>query len=386
MALGLFPSGLASGDAAQRSAPARSSKHGRWRVLPRIVESFACRRRSGRPVTVLLHDLSMLLSVGVRLHESLELLVPTLKGRLQEVVLQVFRDVNGGCSFADAMRRHPSTFDGFVVAAVTVAEQTGTLGSALQRVAAQRESGERLRSKMMSSMLYPAIVAVVGFSVTLVLMTIIAPALFETIVQAGKPLPLITQVVKGACDGLREYWPVFLLGALLGSGLMLWTLRVDWVRVWIDHRLHRVPFIGSMLQTWARQQICGALAVLLRNGFTFSQALAIVRAAVANRAWKGSLDRIALSVRAGSSVARATSLEVSLFGPVAARVLAVGEVSGELADALERLSADAESRLKVLADRMPALIEPVLIVFLSLGVGVVALAIILPIMEATHDL
>lgn len=371
--------GLSVHEIASRDEPS-DTLLGRWRL--------GLRRRDPN-VGPLLRELSTLLAVGMPLLEALDALARQHRGRrqrrMQAVVLRLRDRVSAGIALADAMRQQGQTFDAVTVSMTAVGEQAGTLEQVLSQVADFHERSARLRSHIGAALTYPMIVLAVGLGVSIFLMTYVVPNLLSALVDAGRELPLITQLVKMVSDAIRDWWWLGLAGvglAGLGGSLAVSTVRGRWL--W--HRmLLAIPALGELVRRQAIARIAFVVATLMRSGIAFEQALATARGSTANVVLGEALQRCERAVRAGRDIGPALE-HTGAFPPTVVQVFALGQQSGRLEQMLERLATDYDRQVAAAAERLTAVLEPVLILLLAAIVGAIAMATILPILEISDVL
>jgi type IV pilus assembly protein PilC len=216
-------------------------------------------------------------------------------------------------------------------------------------------------------------------------MTYVVPVLLGTLQESGRELPALTQAVKFASDMLVHWWWAILVG-LVGLAVGLRTAaRTDRGRAALDWLLLKTPVLGELIRKENTSRIAVVLAVLLRSGLNFTDAVRITRRTIRNSLFKRAMADYEQAVTAGSDVA--APLKASgIFSPMVVQMLAVGQQSGELEEMLEQLATTYDEEVRVATERFTAVLEPLLIVMLAAVVGMIALATILPIMEASNVL
>ncbi|MHC4716355.1 MAG: type II secretion system F family protein, partial [Planctomycetota bacterium] len=233
--------------------------------------------------------------------------------------------------------------------------------------------------------LYPAIVTLMGTAVTVFLMTFVVPKLLSALSASGRELPAITRAVKAVSDFLLGYgWLVAAAVLAAGIGLRLIVRTRGGRRAW--HRLLlRIPLVGELVVKETIARLGVVLAALLRSGVVFVEALEVAEDTTGNVVFRDALGRCREAVAAGKDLA-APLERAGVFPPMVVRMLAVGQQAGELEAMLEKLASSYERQVAVATARLAVVLEPLLIVVLALMVGLIALATILPILEASHVL
>ena len=340
--------------------------------------------RSSPEVVSFLRELSTLLGVGVPLLEAIDTIKRQHPDRRFGAVLLTLRDrVAAGVSLADAMREQPGVFDVLCVSITEVGESTGTLDTALERVAEFKERSLAFRNKLATVLLYPAIVLVMAVGVSVLLMTVVVPNLLAALVESGRPLPLPTRVVKFASDALVAHWPVMIVTVVLIIVGVRLALRVPRVKFAWHRAQLRIPVAGELLRKQAVVRLSVVLSTLLRGGVVFVRALEIARQATPNLVLQDALKHCEDAVAAGRDIGPALE-ETRAFPPVVVQVVSVGQHAGRLEEMLDRLAADYDRQVATASQRLTALLEPALILVLVVIVGFIVLATILPMLEAAN--
>lgn len=339
------------------------------------------RRGDATRVNGLLRELSTLLGVGIPLVEAIDVIQTQYHGRFALSLLALRDRIAAGASLAEAMREQPEIFDDLSISIAEVGENSGTLDVALERVAEFKERSAAFRNRLATVLIYPAVVCTMAIGVSVLLMTVVVPNLLDAIVEAGKPLPWPTRVVKVASDLLVHHWWVLLIAVIVIAGavrLVLGTARgrMGW------HRLQlRLPILGELVRKQAVVRLCVVLSTLLRSGLVFVRSLQIARRTTTNRVLADALEQCEAAVQNGRDIALALEA-TGAFPPVVVRIFAVGQQSGRLEEMLDRLAADYDRQVTTASQRLTAVLEPLLILGLVVLVGFIGVATILPLLEA----
>ncbi len=334
----------------------------------------------------MIRELATLLGVGLPVIDSLEtVLRQHPRGGFRVILLKLKDRVRSGVSLADAMAEHPRVFSKIAISLVQVGEQAGHLDVVLGYLADFQERSAALKDKVVTALLYPLVVLVCAVGVSLFLMTFVIPMLLEGLLQAGKPLPWPTQVLKWTSDLMVNYGlhggAIFVLGL---SALGAWWRTARGRKV-VDRLALRAPVLGDLIRQQGLARVAMVLAVLLRSGIEFLNALAIASTGVGNVVLRKAFDDCRTAVGAGTDFGPALE-STGVFPPVVVQVFAVGQQSGQLEDLLERLAVDYDRRASTQAGRLATVLEPILIIGLSILVGFILFATILPILEAGNVL
>lgn len=347
--------------------------------------SLFTRRLPEATLTTWAQELATLLSAGIPLLEALDATTSQYPGRFRSSLMMLRDQISAGSSLADAMRGQPGVFDELSVCMVDVGERTGMLDEVLAQLAAYRRRSDQFKGRLGTALIYPAIVACAGVAVAVFLSTFVVPRLLETLVDAGRPLPWMTRLVKAFSDLLLGYGWLMLPVVIVCTLLIILSLRQPRVRFhW--HRLQlRLPLVGRMMRQQNIVRISVTLSILTRSGMEFVQALGLASRATSNEVLKHALDQAQKEITAGRDIGPSLATTNAFPEPVV-RLLEVGQASGRLDQMLERLAADYDLQLQSSTQRLLAILEPAMILLLTGLVGFIVLAVILPYLEAGNVL
>ncbi len=338
-------------------------------------------RRARQQWTGAVHELAMMLHGGIPLLEVLDTIIEQHDGGLKIALIEVRDKVAAGASLADALRDRPDLFDPTDVHLVEVGESAGRLDVVLEQLAEFRQRSAQFRDRVFTSLMYPAFLVVFGTAAAVFLMTVILPPLLENILETAKELPLPTRVVMAFSNFLVSYGIWLLLLLLLGIFAFAWFIRTDNGRLLWHRTLLRLPVIGPMIVKQSLSRIAMIVGTLSRSGVELTSAIELAGQSTSNVVLANALAKTGTHIEAGAEIAEAMQ-KTGVFPPLAVRVFSVGQDSGRLEEMLTRLSDDYDRQVEATSSRITAMLEPILIVVLAIGVGFLLLATILPILEA----
>jgi type II secretory pathway component PulF len=272
-------------------------------------------------------------------------------------------------------------FDDLCINIVEVGENSGTLDTSLRRLVEFRRRSAGIKNKITSAMIYPCIVMTVGLAVSLFLMTYVVPNLLVVLIDSGKELPLVTQIVKAVSDVLLGWWWAIGLGIVAVFATITAILRTDrGLMAW--HRLQlKLPLVGELTRKQAIARMSMVMSTLLKSDLVFTKAVQIAQRTVKNRVLRDALVACEKAVYAGQDIAAALET-TKAFPPLVIQVFAVGQASGRLESMLEDLAIDYDTQVDIASSRLTAFLEPIMIILLAVVLGAVLFATILPIIEA----
>lgn len=330
-----------------------------------------------------IRELATLLSVGIPLLEAIDTISRQHRGRFHASLLLLRDRIASGASLAEAMAEQPDVFDEFCVNITEVGENAGTLEVVLDRLAEFKERSAVLKDRVTTALIYPCIVLVMAVGVSILLMTFVVPKVLEGLLQAGHEIPAVTRVVKGISDVLLHQWWL-VLGGAIGLALLIGAILRSEKGKLVWHRLQlRIPVAGDMIRKQSILRIAVIVSTLMRTGIVFIRAVQIARRSTRNLVLRDAMRRCEDAVNGGQDIAKALE-ETGAFPATVVQIFAVGQQSGRLEEMLERLALDYDRQLTTAAGRLTAVLEPALILFLVVVVGFIAIATILPLMEAAN--
>lgn len=323
-------------------------------------------------------QLSFLLNSGVSLIQSLEMCTKTSEHMEFRLILKsILKQLEGGKSFSKALRSRPDVFDGFYVNMVVCAEETGLLDQVLKDLADYMEKADMIRSRVKSAMMYPVIVLAISFCIIAGIIWFVVPQ-FAALYSDSGGLPALTQAFVVLSDAMRGN-PLVILVFIVGIPLFLFQyVKTESGKKQIQSLVKTLPVFGKIQYQAAMVRFFRSFHSLLKSGVNFLDALDVAY----NITEHGDIQRgISVSrdfVTKGKSFAK--GMETSkAFPPLVHHMTKIGEESGKLEQTFERLTAYYEEHLNNLISGLIKMIEPIMIVFLGAIIGIMILALYLPI-------
>lgn len=352
-----------------------SDKKGFDFALPKFM------RRGVGDISLATRQLATLLGAGIPLTESLTALIEQSENEQMERVIRDVRErVTQGSSLGEALEAHPAVFSKLYVNMVKAGEASGNLDGVLTRVADYLQKEAQLKGKVGAALAYPVIMLMIGIAVVSVLMTFVVPKISQILTEAGRELPLITKLLIGTSNMLRDYWWLILLAVVAALLVFRMILRTDKGRHTYDKTLLKLPIFGDLFRKAGISRFSVTLSTLLNSGVTVMDGLRIVKDIVNNRVLADTLEEVHGRILEGTDIS--TPLKKSgVFPPVVGYMVAVGEQSGRLEQMLEKISETYDQEIESATQKMTSVLEPLLIVFLAVIVGGIVMAILLPILD-----
>jgi general secretion pathway protein F len=337
-------------------------------------------RLNSRAQTVFTRQLATLALV-TPLEEALRTIARQNENAGQAAILdRVHAGVVEGRRLSEAMGREPKSFPALYRAMVSAGESAGTLPQILERLAVLLERQAAMRSKVLSAIAYPVVLAVVAVFVVGALMIGVVPKVVEQFDTVGQQLPLLTRIVMAISLFLASYWWAVLIGLGLLALLGWQLLKDESLRLRFDSRLLRLPLIGRLTRDLHAARMARTLSTMVAARLPLLEGLQLTGQTIHNRKLREGSDAIVEAVRGGGSLSAALR-RTGLFPPLLVYLAASGEASGQLETMLERAADYLEREFDGFTATALALLEPAIIVVMGGIVAVIVLSILLPILQ-----
>ena len=341
--------------------------------------AFATGRR--RDVLFFTQEMSTLLNAGVPLDRALAITAElTERPSFRAIVLDVLRVLKGGKPLADSLATHGEYFSDLFVNMVRAGEASGALDAVLARLADFTEGQAKMKQKLIGTLIYPAIMTVIGGGILTMLMTVVVPKVTRIFETMQATLPWTTRVLIFASNLLSGWWWLIIpvvVGSVVGS--VAWTRSANGRPVF-DAWVLKVPVVGALLRMLLVSRFSRTLATLLKAGVPMLTAMDITKNVVTNTVLAGVVEMAREAIREGESIAGPLKRS-GQFPPLVYHMIAVGERSGQLEEMLLNVADSYENQVNVRLGALTALLEPLIIVAMGAIIAFVAFSILMPILQ-----
>ena len=341
--------------------------------------SFA--KVSSKDIMFLTQELSTLVNAGLPLDRSLDICKDlSEKPLVRSMVEDILQGIKQGKTFADSLSVHPESFSKLYVNMVRAGEASGSLPLVLDRLVEFQQSADELKSYLISSLIYPSLLSTVGVASIVILLNFVIPKFAQVFQDAGKSLPLPTQILLNMSEFSKGYWWVFALAAIavsFGFSRFVATERGRWL--WDGFKL-KVLILGDVLRKIEVARISKTLGTLVHNSVPLIHSLNIVKEISGNAVISKSILEIADGVKRGEGVAGPMQ-KSGVFPPLAIHLIQVGEETGRLDSMLLELSKVYDKQVRSAIKNLIALFEPVMILVMGVVVGVIVISMLLAIVS-----
>ncbi len=297
---------------------------------------------------------------------------------LQKYLLEIGDSLQGGSSISSALAKYPDAFSDFYVNMVRAGEESGKMDEAFNYLADYLDRTYAVTSKAKNALIYPAFVIATFIGVMVLMLTVIIPKIALMITDSGQEVPIYTKAVLFLSNIFVQYG-IFLAAGLIIAGFFVWKYsKTEIGAVTLDNLKLDIPYIGTLYRKLYLSRIADNMNTMIISGIPMLRALEITSSVVDNRIYKDILQNTLTAVKGGSSLSLAFS-QYKEIPNIMVQMIKVGEETGELGHILKSLSNFYEREVTNAVDTLVSLIEPVMIVVLGVGVGILLAAVLMPI-------
>lgn len=332
-----------------------------------------------RDVLFFTQEMSTLLTAGVPLDRALSIAGElTERAQFKPVILDILRTLKGGRTLADSLAVHPEYFSDIFINMVRAGEASGSLAAIFERLSEYERTRDELRGYIISSMVYPCLLTLVGMGSIFVLLYYVVPRFSSVFAESRMAIPTPTRILLETSSLVRSYGALA-VGLLIaaGAGFRVYIGSAKG-RYWWDGFRLRLPLLGDALRKAQTAQFARAMGTLVANSVPLVSSLNISRAILTNRRMADSLEVVAAGIKRGEGVAGPLA-RTGQFPPLASHLLSIGEETGRLDSMFARMADIYEADTKASIKRFTALFEPLIILVLGVLVGVLILSMLLAI-------
>ncbi|MEK7560160.1 MAG: type II secretion system F family protein, partial [Patescibacteria group bacterium] len=297
---------------------------------------------------------------------------------LRRHISDVLNDIQGGVSFSQALAHHPQVFSQFYVSMVKSGEESGKLEEIFKFLADYLERSFELQRKAKNALIYPAFILSALIIVMILMLVFVIPKLSSILEETGQEIPFYTQLVIGTSNFIRDFgFFLLILFAVLGVFIFRYS-RTESGRVYFARFLLSIPIIGGLYKKMFLSRIADNLSTLLSGGITATRSIDIASEVVGNEIYRRILVDSLASVRGGSMISDSL-LKYEDIPSLFSQMIRIGEETGKLDFILKSLAGFYRRDVDNMVDNLVSLIEPILILVLGLGVGLLVASVLIPI-------
>ena len=339
-----------------------------------------------KDIAIFCRQFYTMLNSGVTIVSCLDILrKQTESKKLSKVLNHVYEDVLTGSSFSDSVKRYEDVFPSLLVNMIEAGEVSGNLDNIMDRMSTHYEKEYKINNKVKGAMAYPMVLSGLSIIIVVFLLTFIMPTFTGMFEDSGVPLPTPTRILLGISDSLQNYWYIFIvvIGSLVYATIKYTSTKQG--KLLVDSTKLKIPIIKGVTSKIITSRFSRTLSTLMISGVPLIESLDIVSRIVGNSlVEKGILDAKE-DVRKGTSLS--TPLQkISAFPPMLIQMLEIGEESGSLDDILEKTANFYDDEVEVAIQKMTTMIEPLMIVAMSLIIGFIVISMMLPMFDMMNTI
>lgn len=334
---------------------------------------------SNKDIVILSRQIATLFEAQVSALRVFRLLASEVENKyLAEILTQVADDLQGGSPISKALARHPKVFSNFYVNMVRSGEESGKLSEIFGYLADYLDRTYEVMNKAQNALIYPAFVVVTFFVVMTLMLTLVIPNVSKILLDSGQEIPLYTKIVIGLSNLLVNYGAFVLIALVIGGFFVFRAMQTPAGRLFFDNLKLETPYIGDLYEKLYLSRISDNFATMLVSGVPVVESVEITGSVVGSAVYEQILAQVGEDVKGGAAISDALAKHNQIPGIMIA-MIKVGEETGELGNILNTLAKFYRREVSTSVDTLVDLIEPLMIVFLGLGVGILLAAVLIPI-------
>ncbi len=330
-------------------------------------------------IVIFTRQFATMIDAGLPLVQCLDILASNQENAtFGKALNDVKGAVEGGSTFADALKRHPKIFDELFVNLVAAGEVGGILDTILNRLSGFMEKSEKLKGEIKSAMAYPVVVIMIAGVIVSCLLLFVVPIFESMFAGFGSALPAPTQIVVNLSDFMKGYWYVIIIGMFASSALFKQVYATKKGQFIFDSIFLKIPVFGDLLRKTAVARFTRTLGTMMSSGVPILEALEIVAKTAGNKVIEAAIMKARTSLSEGKTLSEPLA-ETKVFPNMVTQMITVGESTGAMDTMLGKIADFYEDEVDMAVQAITSLIEPMLMAFLGVVVGGLVIALYLPI-------
>lgn len=354
------------------------------KVEERSVSYYFTKKVTKKDIAVYCRQFYTMLNAGITVIKCLGVLEAQTENKLlRNATRDTYDNVQKGMTLSEAMRKHEGTFPSLLVNMVEAGEVSGSLDVIMERMAIHYEKENKIENKIKGAMTYPIILGIVSIAVVIFLLVSVMPTFISMFEDSGVELPGPTRILLNISNSLRNKWYIYVAFTLMLIMSISYFSRQEFGRLFIDRLKLRIPVVKDTNIKIATSRFTRTLSTLLSSGIPLLQGLGIVTKIVNNKFLSIKIENAKEEVRKGVPLSRAIR-EIGVFPPMVDSMIKIGEESGSLDDILNKSADFYDEEVEAAIQKMTEMLQPILIVFMSLIVGFIVMAMALPMFDMVN--
>ena len=340
------------------------------------------RKLGTKELSIFTRQFATMINAGLALMDCLDTLKKQVtKPGFKKVIAEIMEDIEGGATLADALGRQKKSFSELYVNMVAAGEAGGALDNILLRLASYLEKTAEIIRKIKGAMIYPAMIMIVTVSAVAILLIFVIPIFANMYSGMGAKLPLLTQIVLNVSNILRRY-VLIIIAVIIATviGIRFYSRTKNGGMV-IDRITLRMPVLGDLIKKTALARFSRTLSTLLSSGVNILDALEITAKTSGNKVVERAIMNARESIKEGETIAAPLALEKRVFTPMVIQMVSIGEATGGIDEMLNKVADFYEGEVDAAVENLMAALEPIIVIFLGGVIGVIVIAMYLPIFK-----
>ncbi|MEJ0001967.1 MAG: type II secretion system F family protein [bacterium] len=334
---------------------------------------------SARDVVIFSRQIATLFEAQVSALKAFTMLSANSENKLLGRKLAVIADdLQAGVSISDALAKHPDVFTEFYVNMVKAGEEIGKLNQTFTHLAEYLDRQYALTAKTRNALIYPAFVVITFIVVMSLMFVVVIPKLSEIILDSGQTVPFYTQIIISISNFFVHYGFLLLIFVVLLGAYLWWLSTSERGKHYLDKAKLDVPLLGALYRKLYLSRMADNLDTMLTSGIPIVRAIDVTSKVVGNRVYKQILDEVADGVKSGLALSAAFEKHPEVPN-IMVQMVKVGEETGAVGSILKTLATFYKREVDDALDTLVSLIEPVMIVVLGIGVGILLVSVLMPI-------
>lgn len=331
--------------------------------------------------------LSIAIKSGMSLYDGLFMIRKQTRSKsLKKILDTLISDVESGMFLSTSLEKFKAVFGDLFVNVVRVGEASGTLTENLNYISHEMKKTGALRRKVRGALIYPAIVLTLTVVIATGMVVFVIPKLLTVFSSVEFELPLPTRILIGISDFLRTSWQWILAGGTVFIFGSWFLLKIQLIRYYLHYVFIVSPIFGRMVREVNMSSISRTLALLLKSGTKIVETINITATTTQNLVYRKELLQAVELAKTGEYLSRHLSTNERLFSPIMTNMISVGENTGNLTENLDYISNYYEEAVDDFTKNLSSILEPLLLIFLGVVVGFIALSVVLPIYQVTQSI
>lgn len=336
-------------------------------------------------VVLFTKHLSLTLRSGIPLPEGLRIMQDQVKGNMKNIVKELVQNINQGMDFNSALDKFPDAFTEIYRNMIKTGEESGTLEDKLERLSEQLKKLETLKKKIKSAMIYPMSIFIAVTLLGLAIAMFVLPKILPLFSQMDMELPFTTKVLIFVANVFQDHGLIITPAVLFAMWLFFWILKRKWIKPYTHRLILKLPTTGPIAKKMNLEKFTYTLGSLLESGLTIDKALETTSKSTGNVIYRTHIEYLIPAVLTGQTLKQALEKYPDLFPPITTKMIGVGEETGTLGSSLTYLAEFYEEEVDDVMSNLSSILEPVMLIFIGIMVGLVAMSILSPIYAVTGN-